>query len=722
MADNKLNLVVRFNGIDDLSPAMKNIIGLGKTGKQVLNEQYKELRKVNAELKDYDSQISKATGNVDKLLSAQTPLILKQMALEKTIASQNAVMAINARTSKLVARGEAIKADAAQSVMGGVGLAAPLVLAGASAMDFGSGMVDIQQKAELTNAETAKMAGNIITLARAAHQLPEAMRSGVDVLAGMGLDPRQAVAMIGPIGRLGTAFKVDIADGANAAFANLNNLKIGLNETGRALDIMAAGGKAGAFEVRDMAQYFPALTAQARALGQQGLGAVADLTAALEIARRGTGDSATAANNLENLLSKINSKATVDAFQKNFGVNLPNALKRAYAEGKTPLEAIAEITKKATGGDLSKLSFAFEDMQAQGALRQLILDQNDYLRIRNQVSRQSSGTVDAAFRQRETQDPSVAWSSFKGGLSELSITMGQTLLPAATQFLRVINSMVSGYSRWAEANPKLAGALSSLVMGSIAAKIGLGALKYVAGSALGPVAKLWDLWSKYKELGSIAALFPRLASVLSIARLAVLGLGRGFLSAGAMMLANPMALIITGVVVAIGLLGYAVYRNWDKIKAAFTAGWEWLKTRWIAMKQWFTTLGSQMMDGLVNSIEPGSFAGRMLLMAKAGVAAVRSHFVMHSPSRLMMEMGGHIATGLALGVDQHQHKPVAAMRRMSQAMSGTIHAPARGTGSRAPAPVTLHIHQQPGENAEALARRVLDLIDRRTRVRALGAY
>jgi hypothetical protein len=52
--------------------------------------------------------------------------------------------------------------------------------------------------------------------------------------------------------------KVDIADGAAAASANLQNLKVGLGDTGKALDIMAAGGNVGAFEVRDMARYFPA--------------------------------------------------------------------------------------------------------------------------------------------------------------------------------------------------------------------------------------------------------------------------------------------------------------------------------------------------------------------------------------------------------------------------------------------------------------------------------
>ena len=42
------------------------------------------------------------------------------------------------------------------------------------------------------------------------HWVPDMIRraGGVDVLAGLGLDPRQAIAMIGPIGRLATTAEV----------------------------------------------------------------------------------------------------------------------------------------------------------------------------------------------------------------------------------------------------------------------------------------------------------------------------------------------------------------------------------------------------------------------------------------------------------------------------------------------------------------------------------
>lgn len=754
MSDNKLNLVVQFLAIDTMSDALRTIIGLGRTGKTALGDLGREGKRARDELvlmeKDLTT-LGRQLGEVRDQLAAgslRPGLLLAERELSAAIDETTARIArqrrtleanataraqlarligIDARTERLTTRARDLQGAGSRQVLEGAGLAAPLILAGSSAAAFASGLVDIQQKADLSNAQTAQLADNILRLARAAHQLPEALRGGVDVLAGLGLDPRQAIAMIGPIGRLATAFKVDIADGANAAFANLNNLKVGLTDTARALDIMAAGGKAGAFEVRDMAQYFPALTAQARALGQHGVAAVADLTAALEIARRGAGDSATAANNVQNLLSKINAKATIDAFRKNFAIDLPAALREAYAKGKTPIEAIAEITRRATGGDLAKLSFAFEDMQAQGALRQLILDLDDYRRIRDQVARTSAGTIDAAFDQREKQDPTIAWTAFLGAASELAITIGRTVLPVATQFLSTINATVGAMARWAAAHPRLAGALATLASGAIAARIGFGALRFVAGSLLGPVAQLWGLWSKYRELGSIAALFPRFAAAASLARVAVLALGRGVLQLGAFLLANPVVLLIAGITLALAGLAYAVWRNWDRIKAGFAQGIAWVTRQLTAFKAALATIGTQIMAGLINALDPLGFARRLLDVARNGLSALRTYFGIRSPSRLMMQMGGHIVTGLGQGIDQHAHKPLAAIARIGTGLTKSLATASPAAASpaspaRPAAPVTIHIHQQPGENADVLARRVIDLLDRRARVRALGAY
>lgn len=456
--NNKLSLLVNFIGVDKMSGALRNIVGLGGKGSKSLRALAGDSKKLTRELQGVQRAIAKGVGNVTDLIEQERALERQLAQTNRQLDRQKHLAAIDADKAAMQRRGQQLKDKGRDNVVGGAAMATPIILAVKAAADFSSGMVDIQQKADLTNAATRTMANNIIAAAAAARQLPEDMRAGVDVLSGFGMDPRQAAMMIAPIGRLGTAFKVDMADGAAAAYANLNNLKVPMAQTARGLDIMAAAGNAGAFEVKDMARHFPGLTAQMQALGQKGVPAVADLSAALQIARRGAGDADEAANNVQNLLAKINAPATIRAFKNNFGIALPAALKKLYAQGKTPLEAIAELTKKATGGDLSKLGFAFEDMQAQSAIRSLIQDLGDYRKMRAQIAA-SAGTVDRAFDQRLAGDATISWRAFLGTASRLAIVMGSTLLPVATEVMAMMSHAGEKVAAWAQANPALAAGL-----------------------------------------------------------------------------------------------------------------------------------------------------------------------------------------------------------------------------------------------------------------------
>ncbi|GMM59899.1 phage tail tape measure protein [Novosphingobium pituita] len=705
MADNRLSLIVSFTGNDKLSGAIRNLIGLGRNGDQALKGMFKQANNLKKEMANLDKQIGKTSGNVSPLIDQQKDLAAQLEKVNAQIDRQKALNAFHADTNRIGQRGAALRSAGTDNVLGGAAMAAPLILAGKAAMDFSSGMVDIAQKANLSQDQTNAMAQGILRAAQAAHQMPEAMRQGVDALSGFGIDPREAMQMIGPIGRLGTAMKVDIADGAAAASANLQNLKVGLGDTGKALDIMAAGGNVGAFEVRDMARYFPSLTAQAQALGQSGLGAVADLTAALEIARRGAGTSEEAATNIANLLAKINSPTVTRAFAKNFGVDLPAALKAAYAQGKTPMEALAAITQKATGGDLSKLGLVVEDMQAQSALRTLILNMDDYRKIRADLGK-SGGTVQAAFAQREALDASVAWQSFTGTMSALAITLGATLLPSVTQFFGWVNTGVSAIARWAQANPELAGQIMTLASAFIAGRMALGALQFGFGSVLSGLATLRNGFMM------VRAAFAVLAPIIG-----AIGLWP----------------IVIGAVFA--ALAYVIYSHWGAITGFFQRTWASIKAVWDGAPAWMRAIGGMMMDGLLNALIPGRLASRLLEIAQAGMTAFRNYFGIKSPSRLMMEMGGHITTGLGQGITGGTAQPLRAMGQMARrvagagalslagpslapsAMPGFARTGPQGASARAApaAPITINIHQQPGEDAEALARRVMQLIDREKR-------
>ena len=744
--DNKLALIVQFTGTGNLTDSLRNIMGLGRSGKQALAGLHGEARKLKRDMAEAGRAIASGSGNVTTLINRERELAAQLARTNAALQRQQRLVRIDSRAEALRTRGANLQSRGQANIVGGATLAAPFIAAVASGADFSTLLVDIQQKANLSNREMASLSRSILTIARDTRQLPMDVGRSVDVLAGMGLDPRRAILMARAINRVGTAMRADVADVSAASFANLSNLNVAIGDTSRALDIMAASGNMGAFELRDMARNFPALTGQMQALGEHGLTAVGNLSAALQIARRTTGDSDTAANNVVNLLAKINSPATVRAFERNFGVDLPRAMARLRREGHDTFESIAMITNSATRGDLSRLGYAFEDMQAQAAIRSLIQNLGDYRRVRD-AAMAGGGTIDRAFDQRVLHDANVSWTAFKGSVSTLAITMSTTLLPALTEVANALNGGLQWISRWAQAHPVMAGAIMKTIGVLAALRIGFGVLQFAVGALFGPLATLYRLFARLggmrllsRALGMLvnAAIraAPLLVRAFGIMRVAALFLARGFMRAGLMMLANPIVLAITLIVLAIGGAAYLIYRNWDRIKTAFRNG----ISRIAALIPSFRLIGGNIIAGLVGGIIG---AGPRIWSAlrgavMGGVNRLKSMLGIASPSRLFMQFGGFLTQGLALGIDAGGPRAIASMRGLAgdvghafrpaaSPFGGGTGTPRQGSSARRAAnDVTNHysitVNAAPGQSARSVADEVLRLLEAAQARKARGSY
>ncbi len=83
-----------------------------------------------------------------------------------------------------------------------------------------------------------------------------------------------------------------------------------------AFDALVAGGKAGQFELKDMARYLPSLAPAAKALGLEGQRGLESLVAMLQVIRKGSGTSEEAASSMQNILQKMQSEETTKRFKK----------------------------------------------------------------------------------------------------------------------------------------------------------------------------------------------------------------------------------------------------------------------------------------------------------------------------------------------------------------------------------------------------------------------
>ncbi len=613
--------------------------------------------------------------------------------------------AARANFSRVQGMAGGMAASGAAAVGTGIAMSAPIITSVRAAEQFESVMTDIGQKAGLSRQESAALGINLLKASQAANQLPENLQAGVDALAGLGASVPDAVAMMTPIGRAATAYKAEIADLSAAAFAATDNLKVPIAETGRVIDIMATAGKAGAFEIKDMAQYFPALTAAYQGLGQTGAGAVADLAAGLQIARKGAGDAASAGTNLANILQKIASPSTNKAFEK-MGVDLPAALKRAYAEGKTPLEAIAELTNKTLKGDLSKLGYLFEDAQVQQGLRPLIQNMALYRQIRAEAAG-GSGSTDGDFAER-MKDSAERTKALEIRAEALKVALGSQLMPTLDEGKTKVAAFAEKLTSLSEKHP---GLTKAVMMGAI----GFAALFLVLGGGAIVVAGL-------------------------VAPFAALSFAAGALGIGMLPLIATVAGVTLGIV-ALGAAAYLIYANWGRMGGWFAGVWASVQNSASGTFAWFAGLparfaefGRNMIGGLIRGVLGMLGALKATIVGAASDAAnwFKQKLGIRSPSRVFAGYGGFMMAGLANGIQAGAAEPIRHLDALTSRLEGSMQVgsalPGLGAGTATNAgpggrrvsaggdgradvimrigSVTITVVQQPGENGMDLARRI----------------
>lgn len=534
----------------------------------------------------------------------------------------------------------------AGAVGAGAAILAPLELARRAAGDYESSLTDVAQKANLNRREATALGAELLGVSRAANQLPADVVLATDALTGLGAELGQARDMIPSIARGATAYKASMEDLGRASYAAVDNLGVAAGDTEKVLDAMAEAGKRGAFEVRDMAQYFPSLTAASAGLGHKGVGAVADLAAALQITRKGAGDSAEAATNLGNLMQKISAPLTVKKFAK-FGIDLEAELKAAAKRGESPIEAITNLTNKALDGDLSKLGYLFEDAQVQKALRPLIQNLDEYKKIR-EAALGAKGVVNADFVER-MKDQNEATKAASIGVRALGLTIGAQLAPTVTAVANVVAGVTQRVNAWAQANPALAGALAK-----IAAVIGI-LLVVIGGVALAVAAVLGPFALANLAFTSALPILSSLGGVLGFAAKAFGVAGKAAFIMGRALMMNPIGLAITAIAVAVFLL----IRYWKPITAFFGRLWSGIQDVGGKALAWFRQIGPTVAAFALQAIGPvgliirhwstiSAFFGQVWGRVQAATSGAIAWF--QGLGARFREFGANIIAGLIGGI------------------------------------------------------------------------
>lgn len=366
---------------------------------------------------------------------------------------------------------------------------APAFLAGKDAIKAEYDLAGVANTAGLDPAQAeaavAKWKAQINELARYTNQTQGELIGALGTFVSKGMDPEKALEMLRSVGKAATATGSQVTDIAESMFQAGESLNIPLSQASKSLDMMAAAGAAGSFELKNMAKDLPNLSAKYASLGGTGADALGSITAGAQIAMKTTSDAAIAANNFKNFLDKLAAPETIKNFDK-MGVNLTEQVKKGIDSGDL-VGYMGKVIADMTQGKAEKLGELFTDVQARDFAMALTQNIDEYKKVRGEVM-SAVGTID--------QQADVIGRTTQEKIKSIGINFS-TSIDEAKLFQTALDGIKS-VAEWFAANPEVFGAVATLVTALAVGGAGI----VVAGTALSAVGT---------ALGIIAAAGPALA-------------------------------------------------------------------------------------------------------------------------------------------------------------------------------------------------------------------
>ncbi|WP_242220070.1 phage tail tape measure protein [Shinella zoogloeoides] len=300
-------------------------------------------------------------------------------------------------------------------------------------------MTRIGITADASAAETEDAFRRMQTVSKEMALPVDAAVTAVDTLVSSGLSLKDAMDFLPSVLATAQASGSATEDIANTAIKAASALKIEASQMQRAFDIMVMGGKAGQFELKDMATYIPELANSFASLGYSGEEGLKQLIAMLQTIREDTGSASAAATQAQNIFGKMFNDDTAKKFAK-FGIDLRKELKAAQEQGEGALQAFVRLSQEAIKGDLSKLPQLFTDQEFRLGMQSLITSTDSWRGFLESVnSAEVDGTV---FRdlERVTKDAQASIDRLSGSWDALVKRFGEKVATVATPAIDAVVS------------------------------------------------------------------------------------------------------------------------------------------------------------------------------------------------------------------------------------------------------------------------------------------
>ena len=661
-------------------------------------------------LQERQNALTRATERYGQLGSSRmqrlnSDLLRVSRTMEQIERQQRRLSAVSATSDALKSNRMALYGQGAETYAIARTVGAPIIKAVTQYASFESQLRDIGVTGDLNKSQEKQIGDIIRKKAMETNQLQETLMEGIGTLVAAGQEPLKAVGKSGLLGKTATASGANINDLAKMSLA-FESLRISDDRAlEEAFNRAVFGGKAGRFELRDMAQYLPEMAQQFAGKGIYGQEAVSQIIASLEVGREGAGTEGEAATNMRNWLASMG-RGDIAKRYANSGIDYQGSMSQYVAAGKSQYEAsiliadrfiknkgkefLSQWEKAGAQGDQEAqktlmesfgLSSIFTDVQTVNHLLAMRQRWGDYQKIKTDMSgpaAQNSINTDYD-KQNDTLD--ARWRKTQISFNDSAISLGESLRPALIQLSETFIPLIDSVGKWISANPqlvsgaiKVVGALLAFKMATIGLKLGLNLL-------INPFVNVWKNavllranWLRLSlalgEGGKLRWLVTGFSTVAkgagTLARVLGGGLVRGLMLAGRAvlfigraLLMNPIGLIITGVAMA----AYLIYRYWGPISAffkrmwaqvtsAFSNAWSGIRSVWNGVSGWFTGLWSNVkaaFNGGIIGVSKLIVNWSPLGLFYKAFAGVMSWFGIDMPKNFT-DFGGNLISGLVNGI------------------------------------------------------------------------
>jgi hypothetical protein len=457
----------------------------------------------------------------------------------------------------------------------GKSLSAPLLAATNRAIDFSEGLTGIGITAELTDAQLAPVRRSILDTAKALRLSADIVQGTYGAVLAEGVfrnadDVAKAGAAVARFQKLAEILRDPISNQeAGALSAALGStFKLRADQLDQAAAMISKSGKLGGVGIGTIAKFLPQQAGQLGALSFANDVGLADLLAANQIAKRVAGSSEEAANNVNNLFTALARRDTIKNFSK-IGVDLEAEIKKGVKKGVSPLETLAVLVKKKTGGDRFRIGELFGDVQATNAILALVQNLGEFQEFSRQIKGDNALPAYMADLNRATGGAAGSMRAFRSAQDRLSIASGTILAPALGKLADLVSRVADWFTRAEESGSPLAKAALWIASGFALVAVSAATMGNAVVGILGP----WLIMKSIFGAGGLggAVLKGAAANMLRLAQVIAGPVVGALRAAGLAATANPLGLVIAAIAIAVIAVALIIRKYWGPI-SAFVVG------------------------------------------------------------------------------------------------------------------------------------------------------